>query len=40
VRLRSGEDLKSMPVGDVIERMQREADERVGPGAPAGHAEG
>ena len=40
VRLRSGEDLRSMPVGDVVQRMQREVKERVGPGTPAGHAEG
>jgi threonyl-tRNA synthetase len=29
VRLRSGEDLKALPISEVIERMKREIDERV-----------
>jgi hypothetical protein len=29
VRLRSGEDLKSMPVGDVIQRIKKEAEARA-----------
>jgi threonyl-tRNA synthetase len=29
VRLRSGEDLKGRPVGEIIERMQREVNERL-----------
>ncbi len=29
VRLRSGEDLKSRPVAEIIERMRKEAGERV-----------
>ena len=29
VRLRNGEDLKSRPIGEVIERMSKEASERI-----------